>query len=202
MSEPLLAVRGVTAYYGPRDGRSRASISNVHDGEIVTLNRGQRRRQVHPDDDHLRQSARAREGSIVFDGRDISKLPTHEDRASQDRAGAGRAGRIFVRMTVFGEPADGARRSATPAHFDADLARIFKLFPRLRERIDQARRQRLSGGEQQMLAIGAAPLMSRPRLLLLDEPSLGLAPLIARQIFDVIRTLNVRGEAHRLFGRA
>jgi branched-chain amino acid transport system ATP-binding protein len=185
MSAPLLAVRGVTACYG-RVMALRGVDLDVHDGEIVTLiganGAGKSTLMM-----TICGNPQAREGSIMFAGRDISKLPTHEiARLKIAQAPEGR--RIFVRMTVLENLQMGASLGEA-GHFDADLARIFTLFPRLRERIDQ-RGGTLSGGEQQMLAIARA-LMSRPRLLLLDEPSLGLAPLVVRQIFDVIRTLNV-----------
>src|SRR5260370_1688109 len=156
---------------------------DVHDGEIVAVRggngAGKATRMM-----TMCGNPGAREGSIVFAGRDIAKLPTHEiARLKIAQAPEGR--RIFVRMTVLENLQMGAALG-DPGDFDADLARIFALFPRLRERLDQ-RGGTLSGGEQQMLAIARA-LMSRPRLLLLDEPSLGLAPLIARQIFEAIRT--------------
>jgi branched-chain amino acid transport system ATP-binding protein len=131
---------------------------------------------------------RARDGQILYRGRDITHLPTHEiARLRIAQAPEGR--RIFPRMTVLENLQMGAEIDGL-AHFEEDLARVTQLFPRLSERLSQ-RGGTLSGGEQQMLAIARA-LMGRPKLLLLDEPSLGLAPLIVKQIFEVIRNLNER----------
>ena len=184
MGSPLLSVRGVKAYYGHIAALRGVDI-DVGDGEIVALiganGAGKSTLMM-----TIFGNPRAREGSISFSGRDITRLPTHEIAALKiAQAPEGR--RIFVRMTVMENLQIGAAL-ADPGHFNADLERVLALFPRLRERLDQ-RGGTLSGGEQQMLAIGRA-LMGRPRLLLLDEPSLGLAPLIARQIFSAIRQLN------------
>ena len=131
---------------------------------------------------------RAATGRIVFAGVDIAALPTHQIvRLGIAQAPEGR--RIFPRMTVIENLQMGAL-TADPTRFEQDLERAFTLFPLLKERRQQ-RGGTLSGGEQQMLAIARA-LMSRPRLLLLDEPSLGLAPMVVKQIFAAIKEINRR----------
>ena len=186
MISPLLAVRGVKTYYGNIIALKGVDI-DVAEGEIVTLiganGAGKSTLMM-----TIFGKPRAREGRIVFAGRDITALPTHEiARLRIAQAPEGR--RIFSRMTVLENLQMGA--VVNPGgDIAADLERVFALFPRLAERRDQ-RGGTLSGGEQQMLAIARA-LMGRPRLLLLDEPSLGLAPLIAQQIFDIVRELNTR----------
>jgi branched-chain amino acid transport system ATP-binding protein len=186
VSEPLLQIRGVKSYYG-RIAALKGVDLDVRAGEIVTLiganGAGKSTLMM-----TIFGNPQAREGQIVFDGRDITKLRPHEI-AWLKIAQAPEGRRIFARMSVLENLQMGAAVS-DPAHFEADLARMFTLFPRLKERLRQ-RGGTLSGGEQQMLAIARA-LMSRPRLLLLDEPSLGLAPLIVRQIFDAIRMLNAQ----------
>ena len=184
MTTPLLAVRGVKTFYG-RVMALKGVDLDVNDGEIVALiganGAGKSTLMM-----TICGNPRAREGSISFAGRDITTLPTHEIAALK-LAQAPEGRRIFARMTVLENLQMGAS-TAAPGEFASDLERVLELFPRLKERLSQ-RGGTLSGGEQQMLAIARA-LMSRPRLLLLDEPSLGLAPLIARQIFDAIKSLN------------
>jgi branched-chain amino acid transport system ATP-binding protein len=186
MTVPFLAVRGVKTFYG-RVMALRGVDMDVNEGEIVTLiganGAGKSTLMM-----TICGSRRAREGSIEFAGHDITHMPPHEiARLQLAQAPEGR--RIFSRMTVLENLQMGATiREA--AQFTDDLDRVLALFPRLTQRLNQ-RGGTLSGGEQQMLAIARA-LMARPRLLLLDEPSLGLAPLIVRQIFDAIKTLNAQ----------
>ena len=184
MSAPLLSVNGVKTFYGRVMALKGVDI-DIRAGEIVTLiganGAGKSTLMM-----TICGNPRAREGAIVFDGRDITRLPMHEiARLKLAQAPEGR--RIFSRMSVLENLQMGAL-VAEETQFDQDLERMLSLFPRLKERLHQ-RGGTLSGGEQQMLAIARA-LMSRPRLLLLDEPSLGLAPLIVKQIFDTIRLLN------------
>ena len=181
---PLLSIRGVKTYYGKIIALKGVDL-DVNEGEIVTLiganGAGKSTLMM-----TIFGNPRAQDGVISFDGRDITKLPTHEiARLSIAQSPEGR--RIFARMTVYENLQMGAAINKF-AFFDKDLERVFVLFPRLKERISQ-RGGTMSGGEQQMLAIARA-LMSRPRLLLLDEPSLGLAPLVVKAIFDVIAELN------------
>jgi branched-chain amino acid transport system ATP-binding protein len=189
---PLLAVRGVETYYGKIIALRGVDL-DVREGEIVALiganGAGKSTLMM-----TICGNPRARQGSVTFDGEDITNVPTHEIMArSISQAPEGR--RIFPRMTVLENLQMGALFNKAGS-FEQDLERVFGLFPILKQRQGQ-RGGTLSGGEQQMLAIARA-LMSRPRLLLLDEPSLGLAPLIVKQIFQVIRELN-RSEGLTVF---
>lgn len=182
--QPLLSIRGVKTFYG-RIVALRGIDIEINAGEIVTLiganGAGKSTLMM-----TIFGDPRARKGEIVYEGRDIAHLPTHEiARLKIAQSPEGR--RIFPRMSVFENLQMGASLG-DPAHFVNDLERVFAIFPRLKERRDQ-RGGTLSGGEQQMLAIARA-LMSRPKLLLLDEPSLGLAPLVVKQIFETIAALN------------
>jgi branched-chain amino acid transport system ATP-binding protein len=182
----MLAIHGVSTSYGHIEALHGVDI-DVRKGEIVTLigaNGAGKTTLLMT----ICGNPRATSGRILFEDRDISRLPTFEIvRMGIAQAPEGR--RIFPRMTVLENLQMGAT-VADPSHFAEDCTRVFKLFPILDERKSQ-RAGTLSGGEQQMLAIGRA-LMSRPRLLLLDEPSLGLAPMIVKQIFSVIRDINER----------
>jgi branched-chain amino acid transport system ATP-binding protein len=186
MVEALLSLEGVESYYGPVRAISGISL-DVREGEIVTLigaNGAGKSTLLMT----ICGDPRAASGRIVFDGVDITREAMHRIvRRGIAQSPEGR--RIFPRMTVL----ENLLIGTTPVgddNADEDLARVFALFPILKDRATQ-RGGTLSGGEQQMLAIARA-LMSRPRLLLLDEPSLGLAPLVAKQIFRVIRELNER----------
>ena len=181
---PLLRLSGVTAFYGAIQALKGVDLE-VAQGEIVTLiganGAGKSTLMM-----TICGSPHARHGQIVYDGRDITALPTHEIM-HMGLAQAPEGRRIFARMTVHENLLMGAQVVAM-RNYAATRDLVFGLFPRLKERLTQ-RGGTLSGGEQQMLAIGRA-LMSQPRLLLLDEPSLGLAPLVVRQIFGAIRQLN------------
>jgi branched-chain amino acid transport system ATP-binding protein len=182
----VLKISGVHAQYGNIEALRGVDIE-IASGEIVSLigaNGAGKSTLLMT----VCGRPRASRGQILFEERDITGLATFEIiRLGIAHAPEGR--RIFPRLTVLENLQMGAA-VANPAQFDEDLDRVFALFPILAQRRGQ-RGGTLSGGEQQMLAIARA-LMSRPRLLLLDEPSLGLAPLVVRQIFDAIREINQR----------
>jgi branched-chain amino acid transport system ATP-binding protein len=180
----MLSVRGVHTSYGNIEALRGVDLE-VKAGEIVTLigaNGAGKSTLLMT----ICGQPRASRGRIGFEGEDITRWPTHAIIAA-GIAQAPEGRRIFPRMSVRENLLMGAT-TADPRHLDEDLARVFTLFPILEQRSDQ-RGGTLSGGEQQMLAIARA-LMSRPRLLLLDEPSLGLAPMVVKQIFRTIEEIN------------
>ena len=180
----LLSLTGVTAFYGAIQALKGVDLE-INPGEIVTMiganGAGKSTLMM-----TICGKPQARNGRILFDGADITAMPTHQImHLGLAQAPEGR--RIFGRMSVHENLLMGAEM-VRMRNYETTRELVFTLFPRLKERLTQ-RGGTLSGGEQQMLAIGRA-LMSQPRLLMLDEPSLGLAPLVVRQIFNAIRQLN------------
>jgi branched-chain amino acid transport system ATP-binding protein len=186
-ADDLLRVDGVDAYYAHIQALRTLTMS-VRRGEIVTLigSNGAGKTTTLKTISGL---VRAREGTVTFDGKDITPEAAHRlVRLGIGHVPEGR--RIFSRLSVM-ENLQMGGYTRTPAEISADMDRVIELFPRLGERRSQ-RGGSLSGGEQQMLAIGRA-LMSRPKLLLLDEPSLGLSPILVQQIFSIIEEINRQG---------
>ncbi len=180
----MLQLTGVHTHYGHIHALKGLDIE-VGTGEVVTLiganGAGKSTLMM-----TLFGAPRASAGRIVFEGEDITRLSPHQV-AHRGISLVPEGRRIFPRMTVLENIQMGATYS-DPLNFDADIQRMFAMFPILEQRLQQ-RAGTLSGGEQQMLAIARA-LMSRPKLLMLDEPSLGLAPLYIRKVFDIISELN------------
>lgn len=185
--EQILKVENINVYYGAIHAIKGVSF-HVDEGEIVTLigaNGAGKSTTLQT----ISGLLRSRTGSIEFCGENISKLPPHKI-VEKGLAQVPEGRRIFLQMSVQ-ENLDMGAYTLSGAGVGEDIERVFEQFPRLKER----RRQiagTLSGGEQQMLAIGRA-LMSRPKLLMLDEPSMGLAPILVEQIFEIIQTLHKAG---------
>jgi branched-chain amino acid transport system ATP-binding protein len=187
-ADALLRLTDVHTYYGHIHALQGISL-DVRAGEIVTLlgaNGAGKTTSLKT----IHGLLHAREGRIEFDGRDITDMPAHDHvRVGIGQSPEGR--RIFSRMTVLENLQMGAYSRRDKSELKQDFDRVFELFPRLQERRTQAGGT-LSGGEQQMLAIGRA-LMTRPKLLMLDEPSMGLAPILVEQIFSIIADINTQG---------
>ena len=185
---PLLEIDNMHSYYGHIHALRGISLS-VDEGEVVTLigsngaGKTTTLRSIHG-------ILPPREGRIVFNGEEIQGTPAHE-LIGKGIAQSPEGRKIFRRMTVLENLEMGAYYRSDRAEIQRDMDRVFGLFPRLKERIKQEAGT-LSGGEQQMLTIGRA-LMSRPKLLLLDEPSMGLAPVLVERIFETIREINEQG---------
>jgi branched-chain amino acid transport system ATP-binding protein len=186
----VLTLTDVVTHYGPIRVLKALSLE-VRAGEIVCLLGGNASGKSTTMKTIL-GVVRPTAGRVEFEGRRIDGLPT-ETIVRQGISLVPEARRIFARMTVWENLVMGAftRRAAPPGELAEDFERVYGLFPRLRERRDQAGGT-LSGGEQQMLAIARA-LMARPRLLLMDEPSMGLAPVLVEQVFEIIQTINRQG---------
>jgi len=184
----MLELKDVHTYYGNIHALKGVSLS-VNQGEIVTLigsNGAGKSTTLRT----IQGINKPRHGTITFEGEALEKLPAHEI-AMRGVAQSPEGRMIFPRMTVLENLEMGAYARKDKTGFKDDLDRVFNLFPRLKERITQ-KGGTLSGGEQQMLAMGRA-LMAHPRILLLDEPSMGLSPLLVELIFDIIQTINKEG---------
>ena len=188
MAEPMLKIDNIDVYYGAIHALKGISIE-VNQGEIVTLigaNGAGKSTTLRT----ISGLLKPKNGSITFMGKNIAGVPAHQIvREGISQVPEGR--RVFAEMTVMENLDLGAFVRKDKAGIQKDLKTVFELFPRLEERRNQSAGT-LSGGEQQMLAMGRA-LMSRPKLLLLDEPSMGLAPLLIKEIFHIIEDINKSG---------
>ena len=188
MAEPVLKVDNINVYYGSIHAIKGISFE-VYNGEIVTLigaNGAGKSTTLNTISGLLHPST----GSVSFLGESLAKIQPHKI-VYKGLAQVPEGRRVFAQMTVQENLEMGAFTQSKQSDIDEDLARVYELFPRLKERMKQIAGT-LSGGEQQMLAMGRA-LMSRPKLLMLDEPSMGLAPILVEQIFDIIADLHKRG---------
>jgi branched-chain amino acid transport system ATP-binding protein len=187
-STPILELRDVHTFYGSIHALKGISIT-VGQGEVVTLlgaNGAGKSTTLRS----INGLQRPRQGSIHFEGRDITQTPAHEI-VKRGIAQSPEGRRLFPRMTVTENLEMGAFQRSDRAGIKEDMERVFELFPRLKERRTQ-KAGTMSGGEQQMCAMGRA-LMARPKLLLLDEPPLGLAPIFVERIFEIVQTINEQG---------
>jgi branched-chain amino acid transport system ATP-binding protein len=185
---PILELRNVHTFYGSIHALKGISLI-VNQGEVVTLlgaNGAGKSTTLRS----INGLQRPRQGSIFFEGRDITQAPAHEI-VKRGIAQSPEGRRLFPRMTVTENLEMGAFQRSDKASIKEDMDRVFELFPRLQERRTQ-KAGTMSGGEQQMCAMGRA-LMARPKLLLLDEPSLGLAPIFVERIFEIVKTINEQG---------
>jgi branched-chain amino acid transport system ATP-binding protein len=185
---PILELNDVHTYYGTIQALKGVSL-DVYEGEIVTLlgaNGAGKSTTLRS----INGLNRPRQGSIRFQGREITQTPPHEI-VKRGIAQSPEGRRLFPRMSVTENLEMGAFQRKDRAGIREDMDRVFELFPRLQERRHQ-KAGTLSGGEQQMCAIGRA-LMAKPTLLLLDEPSLGLAPIFVERIFEIVKTINEQG---------
>jgi branched-chain amino acid transport system ATP-binding protein len=184
----LLEFRNVDTYYGDLHVLKNVNYT-IGKGEIVCLLGGNASGKS-TTMKTIMGVVRPARGSVVFDGQAIERLPTAE-RVRRGIAPVLEARRLFPRMTVFENLEMGAYLRHRGPEFEQDLERVYSLFPRVQERRDQIAGT-LSGGEQQMVAMGRA-LMARPRLLCMDEPSMGLSPIFVEQVFDIIQEINRQG---------
>ncbi len=187
-AEPLLEFRGVNTHYGDLHVLKDVNYS-IGRGEIVCLLGGNACGKS-TTMKTIMGVVRPTTGTVLFEGAPIERLPT-STRVQRGISPVLEARRLFPRMTVFENLEMGAYTRKRGPDFDEDLERVYALFPRVKERRTQIAGT-LSGGEQQMVAIGRA-LMGRPRLICMDEPSMGLSPLYVEQVFDIIQEINRQG---------
>ena len=184
----LLEVKDLEVSYGVIKALKGISFE-VNEGEIVTLIGANGAGKTTTMQSVIGLIPK-KSGSVLYDGQDVTKMPCHKIvHLGMSQVPEGR--RIFQELTVYENLLMGAYSKKKDEHFDEDLEKVYKRFPRLAERKNQIAGT-LSGGEQQMLAMGRA-LMSRPKLLMLDEPSMGLSPLLVDEVFDIIKDINKDG---------